>query len=296
MRPLVSKYPYVGAANLLPGVNKHEIALHYVIGVMCALACLAFLVAITSDRAAGGWSRDIRSEITVQIRPQGLESSAVVAANAAEIISGVRGVSEAAALEPEKAKALLKPWLGDVILDDLPIPNLVEVRLDPKAPASVTSIEAALKQASIDAYVDDHSVWLRDIEQSALKVRLLALGAFILLGTAAGAVVAFATRAGLAAQADMVETLSLCGATDTFIAERLQFRFTRMAFEAGLLGTLSAALVAAGLKVSGGDIDFALALPLTWPDLLLMIPCPFLVAFIAALTARLITLRILQSA
>ena len=46
--------------------------------------------------------------------------------------------------------------------------------------------------------------------------------------------VAFATRAGLAAQRDVVEVLHLTGAEDRFIAGLFQLRFARVAAVAGL--------------------------------------------------------------
>lgn len=290
----LNRFRNLRARDLLPRQDEREVALHYVIGVLCFLACMAALVVVASDRAAAGWARDIHSEVTVQVRPQGLESGSVAAAHAAEILAGVRGVGQVSALEPEKAKALIKPWLGDAVLDDLPIPNLVEVRLDPRQPASLHDIRMALQNAEIDASVDDHSVWLKDVQQSALTIRLISIGIFLIIGTATAAVVGFATRAGLTARANIVEVLSLCGASDTFIAERFQNRFARMAFESGLLGAGLAAAVMAIIKVTGRSQSFALALPFSWGDLLILIPCPVLVALIAAVTARMVTLRLLS--
>jgi cell division transport system permease protein len=283
------------SSRLLPQQDQREIALHYVIGVLCVLACLAALITMASDRAASGWSRDIRSEVTVQVRPTGLESGSIAAAKAAEVMAGVKGVAEAAALEPEKAKALIKPWLGDAILDDLPIPNLVEVRLDPDHPARPKDLMDAMTANDIDASIDDHSVWLKDVERSALTIRLISLGIFLIIGSATAAVVGFATRASLTARANIVEVLSLCGATDLFVAQLFQYRFARMAFESGLLGAAIAAAVMTVIKVTGNSQSFAMALPFSWPDLLILIPCPLLVALIGGATARLVTLRLLAT-
>ncbi len=282
-----------GARNLLPRQDEREVALHYVIGVLCVLACLAALIVVASDRAARGWSRDIRAEVTLQVRPSGLETGSIAAARAAEVLAGVKGVAEVTAIEPEKAKALIKPWLGDAILDDLPIPNLVEVRLDPKQPARPAELMNALSLRAIDASIDDHSVWLKDVEQAALTIRLISLGAFLIVGSATAAVVSFATRAGLTARADIVEVLSLCGASDLFIAKRFQYRFARMSFESGLLGAALAGLLMGLIKVTGPAQSFAVALPFSWFDLLILLPCPLLVALIGAVTARVVTLRLL---
>ena len=288
--PIVAKLGVLKAGKLLPQQDQREVALHYVIGVLCFLACMAAMVVMASDRAAHGWSRDIRAEVTVQVRPTGLESGSI---KAAEVLAGVKGVGQVTALEPEKAKDLIKPWLGDAVLDDLPIPNLVEVTLDQRHPATTQAMMNALTDASIDASIDDHSTWLKDVEQSALTIRLISLGIFFIIFSATGAVVGFATRAGLTARADIVDVLSLCGASDIFIAERFQWRFARMAFESGLLGAGLAGAVMALIKATGSSQSFAIALPFSWSDLLILIPCPFLVALIGALTARMVTLRLL---
>ncbi|MDI7776041.1 ABC transporter permease [Asticcacaulis sp. EMRT-3] len=291
--PLLSRFQNLRARDLLPRQDEREVALHYVIGVLCFLACMAALTVMASDRAAAGWSRDIHAEVTVQVRPSGLESGSVAAARAAEVLAGVKGVGQVTALEPEKAKDLIKPWLGDAVLDDLPIPNLVEVRLDPRHPASLHDLKTALSTQDIDASIDDHTVWLKDVQQSALTIRLLSLGIFLIIGSATAAVVGFATRAGLTARANIVEVLSLCGASDIFIAERFQNRFARMAFESGLLGAGLAALAMTIIKITGRSQSFTLALPFSWPDLLILIPCPVLVALTAAVTARMVTLKLL---
>lgn len=279
--------------DLLPHQDTREISLHYVIAVLCFLACMAALVVVASDRAASGWSREIRAEVTVQVRPTGLETGSVAAARAAEVLAGVKGVEEAAAIEPEVARDLIKPWLGDAVLEDLPIPNLVEVRLDAKAPAKPAALKEALSARDIDATIDDHSIWLKDIEQSALIIRLISISIFLLIGSAAAGVVGYATRAGLTSQGHVVEVLSLCGATDLFIARRFQFRFARMAGVSGLIGAIAAAAVMAVIKVTAASQSFLLALPFSWFDLLVLLPCPILAAVIAATTARMVTLRLL---
>ena len=48
------------------------------------------------------------------------------------------------------------------------------------------------------------------------------------------AVIAFATRQGLAARRELVEALHLAGATDGYIARLFQARFARSAAQAGL--------------------------------------------------------------
>jgi cell division transport system permease protein len=57
-------------APLLPRDEQRDLALHFVVAVLCFLACLAAIGAVASDRAAHGWARQIRGEATVQVRPK----------------------------------------------------------------------------------------------------------------------------------------------------------------------------------------------------------------------------------
>lgn len=281
-------------ASLLPTDDRREVSLHFVVAVLCFLACLALLVASAAHRAAEGWGREIRSEATVQVRPGPNETGSSAAARAAEALAGVRGVEEAAALEREKAADLLRPWLGDAVLEDLPLPHLVTVRLSETAPASADDLRRALTAAGLDATVDDHGRWLADVERSAATAGYAGFAVFLLMAACAAAVVTFATRAGMSARRDVVEVLHLAGARDDFIAVLFQARFARLAAESGLLGAAAAAIVGGALAAAGGGDGLTPALPFAWSDLLWLLPCPFVAATVAAVSARLTTLRLLR--
>jgi cell division transport system permease protein len=275
-------------APLLPASDARDGAWLFVGAVLCFLACLTALGVIASDRAARGWIGQLGGEATVVVRPAHGETPDAAAARAAEALAGAPGVAEARALEPTKAYDLIRPWLGDIDdLEDLPVPRLVTVTLDPKAPADAERLAAALKAADVDGSVDDHSLWIRGVRRSADLARAMGAGVFLLIALAAAAVVTFATGAGLAARRDVVEVLHLSGAGDGFIARLFQLRFARMALAGGVAGAAAAASVGAALRLAGGPQGLSPALPVAWSDLLAVLPCPLLAALVAAVAARL---------
>jgi cell division transport system permease protein len=282
-------------APFLPEKEARDGALIFVVAVLCFLACLTAIGVIAADRAAGGWTGQLIGEATVIVRPRGGETPDAAAARAAEALAGTPGVVEARALEPAKAYDLIRPWLGDVSdLEDLPVPRLVAVTLDGKHPANARQLSAALKSQNVDATVDDHSIWIKDIRRAGGLVRWLGAGVFLLIAAAAAAVVAFATRAGLAARKDVVEVLHLAGAEDGFIARLFQVRFARVAGLAGFLGAGAAAALGAGLRIAGGGEGLTPALPLAWSDLLAVIPCPLLAALVAAAAAQFTAMKLIR--
>ena len=267
----------------------------FVIAVLCALACLAVLGTAAADRAIGGWRGELRSSATVQVRPKVGETSAEAAARAAEALAGVTGVSEARALDRAAAVKLLEPWLGKAgVPEDLPIPELVTVDLDPASPATMDALNGALSRAGIDGAVDDHSRWVKDIERTALMVRLAAIGGAAALALAAAAAIGFATRAGLMARRDVVDVLHLSGAEDRFIAGLFLRRFSRLAAVAGLEGLLVAVGLYASVKVFAPHEGFSPLLPQAWRDLWLVAPCPLLAGAIGAISARSSAMSILR--
>ena len=287
------KGPFGRETGLLPRDAAGETWLAAVIAVLCFMACLAAVGAVAADRAAHGWARQLRAEATVQVRPRVGETGATAAARAAETLSGVDGVAEAAAMDRKTAETLLRPWLGEAVLPDLPLPFLVTVRLDPEGPASAVTLSRALAEAGLDASVDDHSLWRGEVERSAALITALAVAGFLLTAGAAGAAIVYATRAGLAARRQVIETLSLSGATDGAIAWLFQRRFGLLAAGAGAAGAIGAALLIAALRALGGDGGVTPALPLAWADLLLLSPCPLLAATVALVAARLAAIRTL---
>lgn len=288
--------PAVAPGSLLPRKGEGDRALTFVVAVLAFLACLCALAAMAAGRAAAGWSQEIAASATVQVRPSGSETAYEAGSRAAEALAGVKGVSEVRALDRAAAEALLKPWLGGAPLPaDLPIPQLVAVDLDPKAPASPSAMQAALSVEHIDATVEDHGRWLGEIRRSLLTIQGGAVAAFLLVAAAGAAVTAYATRAGLAARHDVVEVLHLAGAQDGFIAGLFQRRFAFLAGRAGLYGALAAAVPVLAYKLSAVPGGLLPAPPLAFSDAILLLPCPFLAAGVAAWAARRTASRLLRA-
>ena len=283
-------------APLLPRGDGRDRALVFVVATLCFLACITVFAALAGDRAAQGWRGDLAASATVQVRPKGDDSPSESAARAAEALAAVKGVAEARVLDRAEAQRLLEPWLGKGnIPDDLPLPLLVTLDLDPKAPATAEAMNAALKQAGVDAELDDHGRWMKEVERAGFVVRAAALAACALTALAAAAVIAFATRAGLAARHDVVEVLHLTGARDRFVAGLFQRWFAALAARAGTYGALCAMVLAALARADGGQEGFTPVLPLAWSDLLAALPCPLLAAGVAAVAARRTALSILRA-
>ena len=282
-------------AQLLPNGDGRDWALLFVVAALSFLAGLAAMGALAGERAAVGWRTELVGAATVVVRAQGVETPDEAAARAADVVSGVKGVAEARALGRDKADALIAPWIGGGALPpDLPTPRLIAVELDRAHPASGDDIRRALQAAGVDADVDDHTRWSAQIMRAGAAIEAAAVALFLLILAVLGAVVAFATRQGLAARSDIVEALHLAGATDGFIARLFQARFARSAALSGVAGAGLAVLAVVIVKtLFAGDEQLTALLPIAWRDLAAPAPFPILAALVAAVTARLTAMSVL---
>ena len=293
--PAVPKPPAGGNGRLLPPDAGRDRPLFLVAAILVFLACVAALGARGAWVQAQTWTSDLESSLTIQIRPVEGRDTDADAGRAAEIASAMPGVRNATPRTRDDALALLTPWLGEGNLpDDLPLPLMVEVELEPRAAregrVAISDLQAQLDAEGMAASVDDHSRWARAVRRAAGTAQTLGLSLLALLTGAAAAVIAFAARASLAARTDVIDALHLCGAEDRFIASLFQRRFFMLGVKSGLVGALFAALVSIGVSLGRAPADMAFFLP-QWAanpfELILLGAAPLLAGLTSAVSARL---------
>lgn len=276
-------------ADLLPPAPQSDRPLFFVVAIIVALACAAAVSARAAWSAAAEWTAGLDGAMTIEVRPNGAESGQAAAERAAAAAAAAPGVASARVMTRDELDALLAPWFGkEGAPAEAPLPGLVDVRLDAVAPATASDLDAALRAAGVDAVVDDHGSWANDLRRAAGAARTMALAAFTLLITAAVAVTSFATRASLAARADVVDVLHLVGARDQFIASEFTRRFLGLGVRAGVLGAalaLAGALAAHALT-QGASADFLPRFRFARADVIILALAPLASATVAAFTAR----------
>ena len=281
---------------LLPPAGGRDAVLVFVVAVLVFLACLTAMASLGANRAAQGWQSQLVGSASVLVRPTGAETPDAAAIHATEVLAGVTGVQQASMLKRAEAEDLLRPWLGGQVLTDLPIPQLVALDLDKKAPATAAALKQALTAAGVDADVDDHSMWTRQIVRAGQIARIAALGVALLLAVTTGAVIAYATRASIGAFQGVVEVLHYAGAEDRLIAGLMANRFALLSFQAALIGAAAAAALAAALRLAGGPAGLTPVLPVAGIDLSVAAVAPLAAAGVGALAARAAALQLLRRA
>jgi cell division transport system permease protein len=131
--------------------------------------------------------------------------------------------------------ALLSPWLdGGGLPQDLPLPRLIDVRLEPDASVDVHALQERLEHRVPAALAHDHGRSLAALRGltvtiKAVSAALIAPIVFLAMGD-----VLVVTRAGIGMHGDTLEVLHLIGADESFVARA----FTVPVLKQALLGRL----------------------------------------------------------
>jgi cell division transport system permease protein len=207
----------------------------FVSGAMAFLAVFALALSLASGRLADRWADELARSATLRINAPADQRAAQTEV-ALQILRQTPGVARARALTTEEQVALLSPWFGpDLPLDDLPIPQLIEViEGDPGYDAA--GLRLRLSGEVPGAVLDDHTRWRRPLVQAANSLRLLGLVSILLIAGATAAMITLAAHAALAANRQVIEVLRLVGARDQYIGQAFVRRFTLRALIGATVG------------------------------------------------------------
>lgn len=247
---------------------------------MAFLAVFALALSLAAGRLADRWSDALARSATIRISAPPEQMEAQLKA-VLDTLSTTPGIESYRALDDAEMKALLDPWFGpDLPIDTLPLPKLVELT-ETASGIDVEGLRLRLTAEAPGAVLDDHTRWRRPLVAAAGRLRLLGWLSLGLIGGAMAGMITLAAQAALAANGQVIRTLRLVGARDSFIARAFVRRFTLRGFVGALAGTLLGMAAVALLPATDEAGGFLTGLGFTgtgwlWPLLL-----PVLAAVVA---------------
>jgi len=270
-------------------------ALPWVLGVLSFLAVLVLAGALSLQVFLSRWQSGLEGSVSVQLMPVEDQPDAQRLADMLTLLRASPEVEKAEPLVGEDMQKLLAPWLGEGALPvDLPVPQLIEVRLKPEV-KDLTALRA--KVATIQATnFDEHAQSMADVRHLVWLMLTVSYAIVVLISLSAMLIVWMLVRTGLAVHRDTIELLHLVGATDAYVARQFHRHITRLSVEGMVSGTLLAFAVLAGIVYYSQRLDSGLpvnALPYREMGVLLAL-VPVLGVTIASLTARQVALRLLR--
>ncbi len=219
------------------------------VGAMTFLAALTVTGVLAAAGVAQHWRSGAAATLTVQVpHPGEAAGDAVRLDRAVALLRGAPGVVDVRVLSGAELAELLRPWLGNgAQASALPLPAVIEVRLAAGERAPDDGLAERLAAAVPGVLVESQGIWLDRLTTLARSLQACAAAALLLVAGVAAAVIAIATRAGLAARRDAIEIVHGLGATDGFIAGRFAGRATVLAATGACMGALLALPVLLGL-------------------------------------------------
>ena len=217
--------------------------LPWMVMLMVFFAGLTTAGALSLNSMLGRWSRSISGSLTVQILP--LEENGKINIKKTqletdEVLSVLRkteGVASANVLTDSQLKDLLKPWLGDsFLLDDLPMPRLIDVRLIPDTVVDLDKLKNVLAKRAPNASLDIHKLWLGKLVNLAQTLSLLASSLLALVIATTSIIVIYVTCSGLDVHRPIIELLHLIGAHDDYIAKQYAARIAFLSSLGAVIG------------------------------------------------------------
>ena len=238
-----------------PIVPRNSIARRALVAVVAIMTFLAALTAgsvLLVRAAASEWQADVTREFTAQVRPAGGRDIEADVNASIGVIGGTPGIAAVRAYTKEESARLLEPWLGQgLVLDDLPLPRLIVIRIAPGAKPDLARLARTLREAVPSASLDDHRAWADRMRAMAGTAVFAGLVILLLMLLATVLSVAFATRGAMAVNRPIIEVLHFIGARNRFIARHFQRHFLMLGLQGGLIGGAAAVvlfLIAQGLS------------------------------------------------
>jgi cell division transport system permease protein len=293
------KYQYDIA--LEEGIGAHLVT--WVTGLMVFFVTLALAVNLGLNTLTHSWVSGLSGSLTVEIQPPmapdggkpQAEQQKVYEESIRQVLLLAKqhpAVASGRALTHEEILNIIRPWLGDKISGEVPLPALIDLKL--AKGADVAKLQSDIRTVAPAATVDTHDDTLDDVRTLVTTARLFVLlltGVIVLLAVAA---VAGIVRAKLAIHAQEVETLHLIGASDEYIARQFRQHTLKGSMKGALLGLCCLALTLLGASYMTHTVDAAILphirlMPLEWAGIMTA-PLVF-AALVAHLTAQKTALR-----
>lgn len=220
--------------------------------VIISIAIFIFAITLSGvlavDSMITTWNKNILGSLTVQVIPpsdlnkeKSVAETLAMEEKAVDFLKSVNGIIKVTPLSDEQLNELLSPWLGDdVDINELPVPRIIDVKLDKNANLDFTQLAKDLSQAAPLASLDNHKLWLNKLIAFAGGIKMIATTILVLVSLITSGAIFYTTKMSLGLQHNVIEILHIIGAKDTYIAQQYAKHMGKIGFIGGICGILFA--------------------------------------------------------
>ena len=242
--------------------RRMNMALVALLSIMLYVGAIALLAHYVLDHAAGGLDQSLQARVTFEVlpdtvHPQDRKSMDDRAGRLLLELRRTAGVASAEIMDEGRMAMLLEPWLGTrARLDDLPLPVLIDVKLDPARPAPRSVLEKA--GSGIPGIgLDDHQRFQSELYGLVASLRQVGLSVLGLAFLSVLLTSFFAAQATFHINREVIELLHLIGAEDSAIAQHVGLSVLRLALVAAGVALGLALLTLIGLWAGSSGLNLS---------------------------------------
>jgi cell division transport system permease protein len=267
--------------------------LPWIIALMVYLAATGGVALMWLDDSLGNWDIMLSSSLTLQIPADASQPRVETVLGA---LRQTRGIVAVHPLDGAETAHLLEPWLGTAVpIDSLPLPRLIDLRIDPRVVIDYAALKAQLDTILPNTQLDNNRAWLGDVRNFALRAEGVITAVVFVVTALIIAIIVFTARVGLAIHHSVIELLHLLGAQDNYIARQFQIHALSLGLRGGVVGGIAAAATVLVLVPAGHALQLpvpvAISGILDWRLWLLLIVAALAAGAVAMMTARITVLR-----
>ncbi len=267
--------------------------LPWIMAGLLYLAVVALAIAAIADGALQLFDQRDKM-VTVSLPTAGIsEDGDRDVADVLKVLNQSKDVVSATVVADDELQDLIEPWLGERREgEDLPLPRLIDVSLDPLSKPDLRALEGQLREVVVDATIGIQEVSEGRAERQATFFRTvgITLGAVLLLCSLA--IVTVITSLSLAMHDDTVTLLRYMGAQDGYLARQFERYALHSGLRGGLIGFFAAMLTVLGVLYSIQNLEMtnSIRLGLRPVDWIFLACVPVIAALLCTLMARMTAL------
>ncbi|HEV2334850.1 MAG TPA: hypothetical protein VGS13_05100 [Stellaceae bacterium] len=223
--------------------------IRWVVALLVFIAALGGVGLVELHHRLRAWEHEFAAAAALQV-PADVSNARLATVMA--LLRQTPGIQSVHLLDPAETARLLEPWLGPAVtLDELPVPRLIDLRIDPDGATDMAALRRQLATVAPDSRLDDHLSWPQGMHAAARRLEsiLAASTAAALMLIAVS--VAFSVRATLVADRSVAQLLHRLGAGDGDIARLFAIRALRVGLEGGVIGAIAAVVAILALSGAG---------------------------------------------
>lgn len=239
----------VSRKNELPLKGENTtLFLQVIISIAIFIFAITLSGVLSMNSMISNWNKSILGSITVQIIPIHDSNKEKAQAQllayeekAVEFLKSVNGIIKVTPLNNEQLEDLLRPWLGDdVSISDLPAPRIIDVKIAKDAKIDFDQLREDLSQASPQASLDNHKIWLNKLIALTDGMKLIATTILALVIAITSGAIFYTTQMSMGLHKNIIEILHIIGAKDTYIAQQYAKRMGFLGLVGGMFGLVFA--------------------------------------------------------